>query len=233
MKLSVRLIAAACAGLALSSAAWADKDALEAAKAAKAAQQAVRAKAIEQAKEAAKAASRARAEAVNRFGVGCPSHFEGKLAGPPSQPDVLLCQMNVAVPVAMTQCPAEFTSYFTRAGRRDVCIKPNFLPEGVLEEKYQEGVHYVYATEDLNAIETAKQRLENGFGTRLTVLPPVGLRDPSRFRPPQGLDLPQIAPERIVAAVKREFKLDGLASSGEDATIVTFVVYTPSQKFKH
>jgi len=36
--------------------------------------------------------------------------------------------------------------------------------------------------------------------------------------------------ERIVAATNREFKLDGLAASGEDATVVHFVIYTAPVK---
>lgn len=205
-------------------AALADRAALEAAKAAR---ERARAEARAAAIEAAKAAAKAQAEALARFGMTCPERFEAKLSA-----GRLLCEWRIQIPVAMNQCPPSFPVYHTRAGRQDACTAPNFLAEGVLEERYEEGTHFVYADEDAAAIARARERLEAGLsGRAAATTPPGGLRDTSRFRPP-ALSFVQAPEERVVAATTREFRQDGLSPSGEDATLVSFVVYTAAVRVR-
>ena len=161
------------------------------------------------------------------YGQSCPSGFNPVLQGG----TVLLCQIDLTVPLALRACPPERPNYFTRTGARDVCLRNNFLPEGRLEAVGREGVDFHYAEPQPDALEQAELVLERSWGQRLTARPPVGLRDTGRFAA-RVSQIPKVPQEHAAIPMKAVLVADALADSGEDATVVTFRVFTPSIKFK-
>lgn len=161
------------------------------------------------------------------YGVACPTGFNPVLFSSA----VLLCQVDLPVPLALTGCPAERPNYFARVGARDACLRNDFLPEGRLETVAREGSDFSYAEPMADAVDRAQELLARHWGRRMVARPPAGLRDAGRFTG-KAIRVPAVPAEHVAIPLTARLTPDALGDNGEDATVVTFRVFTPAVKYR-